>query len=103
MEAAIQLGDASNPEQAFHLLEESEWCPYETAQKLYYQAKNELRFKSVFVLQTEKTRPALEEEIAQVTKAETLKPGNPITQRFFHPVLGSGQVTLSAIGDADNA
>ncbi len=84
------------------MLEECGWCIYETTKKLYYQAKNEPRFKSIFVAQTDKTRPAPEEEMVHVAEAETLKPGNPIAQRFSHPVLGSGQCTLSAIGDADN-
>lgn len=102
VEAAIQRKDAANPEQAFKLLEGCGWCLYETAKMLYFQAKNEPRFKSILIAQTDKTRPAPEEEIARVATAETLKPGNPITRRFSHPVLGSGQVTLSATGDTDN-
>ena len=62
MEAAIQSGEVANSEQALHLLEECGWCIYETTKKLYYQAKNEPRFKSIFVAQTDKTRPAPEEE-----------------------------------------
>lgn len=102
VQAAIKRGEAANPEQAFHLLAELEWCPYDTAKKLYYQVRNEPRFQAEFVLQTDKTRPASNAEMEYVATAETLRPGAAVIQRFHHPVLGPGQFTLSAVDDSDN-
>ena len=78
VEVAIKSGEVANPEKAFDLLDKCGWCPYETAKKLYYQAKNEPRFKAVFVPQTDKTRPASDAEIAGLTKVEVLRSGSTV-------------------------
>jgi len=90
VEKAIQSGEVSTLEKAFHLLSELEWCPYDTAKKLYYQSKNEKRFKAVFVAETDKTRPASDAEIAGLTNVEVLRPGSTIRR------------TISAVEKPDN-
>ncbi len=97
VEQLLSSGEVENAEEAFGELEELGVMSCESAQRLFYQARREERFRAILLTSPELARMVTAEEVAErVRKAETLQPGGPITRTVQHPQLGSVSITLKA-------
>ena len=98
VEHLIGMGDAANPEQALHLLEEIRVLNYGTAKDLYYRSVRQDRFRPILLKFPELAqRLSLEETTAFLSRVEVVQPGRPVHRKTSDPLLGDGDLTVQAV------
>ena len=94
VEQLLLSGEVESQEEAFGELEKLGIMSFDSAQRLFYQARREERFRAILLTSPELARVSAEELADRVRKAETLQPGGPITRTVEDPRLGSMSITL---------
>ncbi len=98
VEECVACGLAKNRHDAFARI--AEWAgflSYDRVKELFYQALQEERFRAILLKFPEFAQSVTAEEVAaRLRKAETLRPGRPITRTVEDPQLGPVEITFEA-------
>jgi hypothetical protein len=97
VEHLIARGHAATPEKAFVELQNLGVLEYGTAKDLYYRGRRQDRFRPILLEFPDLTRRiSLEEGNALLHSARVLRPGEKMTYRGHHPVLGETELVIGS-------
>jgi hypothetical protein len=95
VEQLLLSGQVGSQEEAFGELEKLGIISFDSAQRLFYQAHREDRFRAILKTSPELARMVTAEEVAdRVQRAETLEGGKPITRTVEDSQLGAVDIKL---------
>jgi hypothetical protein len=95
VEQLLLSGEVESQEEAFGELEKLGIMSFDSAQRLFYQARREERFRAILLASPELARMVTAEELVErVQRAETLESDKPITRTVENSQLGSVDITL---------
>ena len=85
----IRIGQADNPEQAFHALRDLNISDFEAIRRKYYRARVDARFRGLLVELGQPERQSVEQVEATARDGEWLRPGGEIRRWvYFPPPIG---------------